>query len=129
MEDTRPPEPLTFLVVEDRKDNRPLLVRTLLRKFAGSACVECEDSEAAVAFLQRFNPAAAVVHRAVDADGVPVVEMLRQAKPDLPIVMVSGIDRRDPALRAGATEFLLYDEWLKLGTIVAEAIRKQAEVP
>jgi hypothetical protein len=42
-------------------------------------------------------------------------------------VMVSGIDRTDAALRAGATCFLNYDEWLRVGSLVTDLLgRSQA---
>jgi hypothetical protein len=36
--------------------------------------------------------------------------------------MVSGLDRSAAALKAGATVFLNYDEWLRIGTIVANLL-------
>jgi hypothetical protein len=54
--------------------------------------------------------------------GVEVVRGLRVANPTVPIVMVSGIDRRAAATEAGANAFLLYDEWLRIGTVVAELL-------
>lgn len=43
----------------------------------------------------------------------------------VPIVMVSGIDRTQPALAAGADRFLLYDEWLRIGTMVQELLAER----
>jgi hypothetical protein len=36
--------------------------------------------------------------------------------------MVSGIERTGPALAAGADGFMLYDEWLRIGTLVKEIL-------
>jgi hypothetical protein len=51
-----------------------------------------------------------------------MVGQLRLRDIDVPIVMVSGIDRTGPALAAGADRFLLYDEWLMLGTLVKDLL-------
>jgi hypothetical protein len=42
--------------------------------------------------------------------------------------MVSGIDRSEAALAAGANAFLPYDEWLRIGTVVEHYMRS-AEPP
>ena len=43
--------------------------------------------------------------------------------------MVSGIDRAAEAVAAGANLFLNYDEWLRIGTVVAELLAgAQAEI-
>lgn len=65
-------DPYSFLFVDDREESRALLGRGLLKKFSGCTCVECEDSEMAVALLGKVIYAAAVVHRAADADGAAV---------------------------------------------------------
>jgi hypothetical protein len=42
--------------------------------------------------------------------------------PEILLVMVSGIDRRQTALAAGANSFLHYDEWLRIGTVAGELL-------
>ena len=42
---------------------------------------------------------------------------------DEPIVVVSGIDRTEEVLAAGATGFLSYDQWLLLGSRVRELLK------
>jgi hypothetical protein len=69
---------------------------------------------------------AAVVHRAADIDGLPLIEMLRAARPTLSILYVSGLDAQDKAREAGATAFLNYDAWLRVGTVMEEMLRSGA---
>ena len=119
------PLPPKFLVVDDNSDSRFLLVKTLLRKFPSAQVRESQDSDAALALVKAAGLAAVVVHRAADVDGVSLVKMMRTAHAELPIVMVSGIDRSKAALAAGANAFLSYDAWLRIGSIVAELMPNQ----
>lgn len=114
---------MKFLVIDDNADSRFLLVKTLLRKFPSAVIQECQDAESAVELAQYEGLVAIITHRATEIVGLKLVPLLRAANPQVPIIMVSGIDRRADALAAGADAFLLYDEWLRLGTVVAEFIR------
>ncbi|HVU33215.1 MAG TPA: response regulator [Opitutaceae bacterium] len=111
-----------FLVIDDNAESRFLLVKTLLRKFPSAIVQECQQLESALELAAQNTLTAVVVHRVTEAGGLAIVPKLREANPTVPIVMVSGIDRRSPALAAGADEFLLYDEWLRIGTVVASLI-------
>jgi CheY-like chemotaxis protein len=114
-----------FLVVDDVAENRYLLAKTLLRKFAGSLVQECEDSTPAIAAAQQDRLSAIIVHRAVDVDGLTLIKLLRQVNPTIPIVMVSGRESCPGAIEAGATAFLNYDAWLRIGTVVEDTIRQE----
>ena len=116
------PSPHKFLIVDDNPDSRFLLVKTLLRKFPQAVLQETQDGQSAVSLAQSDGLDATVVHRAADVDGITLVRMLRQVNRTMPIVMVSGIDRTQQALEAGASSFLNYDAWLRIGTVVAEHI-------
>jgi DNA-binding NarL/FixJ family response regulator len=95
-----------------------LLVKTLLRKFPRAVIRECEDAEQAIQITRTQDVACVITHRTFETPGVELVRQLREVDPQVPIVMVSGIDRQKPALDAGATSFLSYDEWLRIGSIV-----------
>lgn len=111
-----------FLVVDDVPDSRFLLVKTLLRKFPQALVQECEDSDVAVAAAGNAKLDVIIAHRSRDVDGITLTRMLRQTNTAVPILMVSGIDRRAAAADAGANEFLNYDEWLRIGTVVANLL-------
>lgn len=113
-----------FLIVDDNSDSRFLLVKTLLRKFPQAVIQECQHSDSAVQIAQKENPTAIIAHRAADTDGITLVRFLRHVNAAVPIVMVSGFDRSKEAIAAGATQFLNYDEWLRIGTVVAELLRE-----
>jgi DNA-binding NtrC family response regulator len=111
-----------FLVVDDHVDNRFLLTKTLIRKFPNALIQECQESSVAMNAVARRELTAAIVHRAADADGLDLIMNMRAANPMLPILYVSGVDKREQGLRAGATAFLHYDAWLSVGTAVDDML-------
>jgi DNA-binding response OmpR family regulator len=117
-----------FLVVDDNADSRFLLVKTLQRKIPNAVIQEVQESETA-AYLAKNQPLAAIIaHRAADLDGISLIRTLRAANPDVIILMVSGLDRTESAIRAGATCFLNYDEWLRVGSVVTELLARSQAV-
>jgi CheY-like chemotaxis protein len=114
--------PRKVLVVDHNPDSRFLLTKTLLRKFPHVMVLECADAESAVSTAAEGELDVIVVHRAESVSGVDVIRMLREVTDSVPIIMVSGIDRSVEALAAGANFFLSYDEWLRIGTVVAELL-------
>jgi CheY-like chemotaxis protein len=116
------PSPPNFLIVDDNADSRFLLVKTLLRKFPQAVLQETQDGESAVSLVRSDHLDAVVVHRAAEIDGISLVRRLRQTNANVPIVMVSGLDRTKEAIEAGANTFLSYDAWLRIGTVVSELI-------
>lgn len=120
--------PLKFLVVDFHAESRFLLVKTLLRKFPGALIFEEDDAERATEVLRTRRISAVVTHRTFETSGVDLVRQFRAVDPQLPIVMVSGIDRADAALEAGATQFLPYDEWLRIGSVVEAHLAARAAV-
>lgn len=116
------PAALAFLVVDDNRDNRFLLTKTLARKFPGCRIYECGDSDEALKIARESMLAAAIIHRTADLEGVHMVELLRKERPSLPILAVSGYDRRQAAFRAGANAFLHYDAWLSLGLAIDDML-------
>lgn len=111
-----------FLVIDHNADSRFLLVKTLLRKFPHSRIDETDDADVAVSLARKHALSAIVSHRTENMLGVELIATLRAVNAKVPIVMVSGIDRTEPAVRAGADRFLLYDEWLRIGTVVDELL-------
>lgn len=113
---------LSFLVVDDFDDNRYLLVKTIKRRFPSATCIECRTSESALAAAAAQNPVTIIVHRTDDMSGPQLIRRLRAAGTKVPIVMVSGRSDCPEAIEAGATTFLNYDAWLRIGAIVEEIL-------
>jgi DNA-binding NtrC family response regulator len=114
-----------FLVIDFQRESRFLLVKTLIRKFPGATIRECENAEQAVQIARTQDVACIITHRTFETPGADLVRQLREVDPDVPIVMVSGLDREKAAMAAGATSFLSYDEWLRIGTIVEQHVTKR----
>jgi CheY-like chemotaxis protein len=118
-----------FLLIDDNADNRFLLAKTLIRRYPNALVQECQDSEPAMVAARRHSLTAAVVHRAADVDGVEMLQLLRKARPTLPILFVSGADVRVQAFEAGASAFLNYDAWLNVGVVVEDMLRTGVSAP
>ena len=114
--------PRRFLVIDHHRDSRFLLVKCLQRKFPDAHIDEAEEGEEAVALTAATRYSAIVTHRTREYLGTELVEILREQDNQVPIVMVSGIERSAPAIAAGADRFMLYDEWLRIGTIVKDLL-------
>lgn len=117
----------TFVVIDFHAESRFLLVKTLRRKFPAAVIHESDDAEKAIEIARAVNLAAIVTHRTFEMEGIELVRRLRDADPRVPIVMVSGIDREAAALAAGASGFLHYDQWLRIGSVVEAHMRPLEE--
>jgi DNA-binding response OmpR family regulator len=111
-----------LLVIDFDADSGSLLVRALVQKFPGTAVEWCGDYMSAERALQMPPIDAIVLHRTHEVDAVTLIRRLRKIAPTVPIIAVSGVDRSEKVRAAGATGFLNYDEWLKIGTVVANAL-------
>ena len=122
------PLPRKFLVIDDVTDSRALVVRTLLRKFPSALIQECQESNTALLAASSEDYDLIIAHRTTDLDGLTTIRMLRKVSPTVPILMISGIDRSQEAIEAGATAFHSYDQWLLIGGVAAELIATGASV-
>ncbi len=114
----------SFVIIDFHAESRYLLVKTLRRKFPEAVIHESDDAEKAIEIARAVNLAAIITHRTFEMEGAELVRRLRDADPRVPIIMVSGMDRSDVARAAGATDFLHYDEWLRIGTVVEQHLGK-----
>jgi DNA-binding NtrC family response regulator len=121
--------PRKFLIIEHNPEGQFLLSKTLKRKFPDAEVRGCQEAEAALSALQAETFDAVIVHRSADVDGATLTKQLRESNPDVVILMVSGYDRAKEALAAGATTFLSYDEWLRVGTVLADTLSAREAKP
>jgi len=119
----------TFLVIDADADGRALLVGTLMRVFPDGAVTECQDARMALKLVKGHAYDAIISHRAIGSDPETLIRAIRREKRDVPLLAVSGIDRRKQLVAAGATTFLNYEEWLMVGRTIAEMISPQSNAP
>jgi CheY-like chemotaxis protein len=115
--------PRRFLLVELNTQGFALMERTLSRRFPGAELHNFVDGREAAQRLSEGQFDAVIVHRAIAMEGVEVVRELRAINGQIPIVMMSSVNRAAAATEAGATTFLPYDAWLLLGTVLDELLR------
>ena len=111
-----------ILVVDYREESGLLLLRTMKRKFPESLVQMSADTTTALRLLAAEKFDAVVLHRTENDDAATLVKLLRGVDPEPPIVVISGIDRSREVVAVGATEFVPFDRWLLIGTVVANAI-------
>lgn len=122
------------LIVEDDAMVRRLLVRHFQKKNVAS--VEAADAEAALAFFaepdQRFDAVITDVHLP-GMTGVEMATRIRAARPDQPIVFVTGdVDEKlaARALEGGGAGYLLKPfEFFELDAAVAQALKAMPLTP
>ena len=112
-----------FLLVEHSPRDGSLLSRTLIRNFPRAKVHHSADPAECLKIARDQGFDAIVVHRATGISSEETVRMFRAAIPGVPIVMISVSDRSESALSAGASRFLLYDEWLMLGQVVSSLLK------
>ena len=98
-----------ILVVDDDEGVR-LMLRTLLEK-SGHSVIEASNGNEAVQTLQNHSPALVILDIIMpDKEGLETIMELRQSRPDLPIIAISGDGRIGPqaylddALKLGAAK-------------------------
>lgn len=122
-----PPQPLmntlrTFLLIDDKRETSYVLTKTLVRRFPAVNIYEAADKIGALEFARRKTLDAIIVRHVWDADVGTIIGELRAIRPTVPIVAVSSVDCAKAALASGADRFLNYEEWLRIGSVVAEVL-------
>jgi DNA-binding NtrC family response regulator len=123
------PTPEKVLVIDYDADNALLLTRSIRRKFPSALVVQSRDAVTTLTNVieQKFD--VLVVHRTEQIPAVELIKTVRKLDEQVVIIAVSGFDRSEDVLKAGATGFLRYDEWLRLGTVIANALQFREKSP
>ncbi len=121
-----PNAPYKFLVIDHNPESGELLTRSLHRKFPSAVVTQATELEVGAKGLISPKLDAVVLHRMFGADSAEVVTKIRERNAKVAIVVVSGIDRSEAALAAGANGFLNFDQWLLVGTVVSNAMAAAA---
>ena len=117
---------LKFLVLDLNAEGLQLLSRTLARKYPTALIYTASDIDTALEIARRRTLDVIVVHRPIGMSGRDAIRALSEISAGVPIIWVSGSDHSALAAEAGASAFLLYDEWLLLGGVVADALKQSS---
>jgi DNA-binding NtrC family response regulator len=120
-------EPKSILVIDHNSDCGVLLVRTLMRKFPATVIQICGDAITAVKAIESSRHDAIVLHRTEELSCVELLHVFRKLDPVVPIIAVSGVDRTAETMAAGATAFLSYEEWLRVGMFLQEILQRRKD--
>lgn len=110
-----------YLVVAEDPARLSHVTATLHRRFPKAVVQTCCDSALAIEAMRSRRTDAIVVHRSSDMDEIPLIEALRSTS-RAPIISFIGRQRQEQALAAGATRCLEPEEWLLVGSVIAELL-------
>ena len=86
--------PARVLIVDDDPDVRQFLVESL--DVLGFAVIQAEDGQAGLAELERSAPDLMILDFAMPGmNGAEVIKRVRQSRPDLPIILITGFAESD----------------------------------
>lgn len=115
-----------FLIIDHNADGRFLLSKTLLRKFPQSIALECAHADTATTAAATEKLDLIVAHNTGDLTGCELIDTLRAANRDVPILAVTGNPNLGPSLlQSGASQVLNFDEWLLAGNVVEALLRER----
>ncbi|HWA29435.1 MAG TPA: hypothetical protein VG734_27540 [Lacunisphaera sp.] len=111
-----------FIIIDDNRDGCFVLSRALFRHYPAATLHEFRDFESARASLASLppegGPAVVLLHRIANIGAADLVRAVRTIHERVPIVALGDPASGPQVLAAGATRFLDYEAWLRLGTLV-----------
>ncbi|MDQ2696418.1 MAG: EAL domain-containing protein [Pseudomonadota bacterium] len=117
------------LVVEDAPTDAELIIRQLRRTGIAAVSRRVETETGFRQALAEFAPDIVLSDFSLpDFDGLTALGIVRQLRPDIPFIFISGTigeDRAVAAMKEGAADFLLKDRLARLGPAVVKALEKK----
>lgn len=111
-----------FLIIDDNRDERSLLSRALVGHYPAAPAQEYRDFESArevlAGLVSEEDQTVVLVHRTQKMEGADLVRCIRKANSRIPIIALGEARAAEEVLAAGATRFLPYEAWLRLGRLV-----------
>ncbi|MEO7085766.1 MAG: PAS domain S-box protein [Gemmatimonadaceae bacterium] len=118
---------LQLLIVEDNPDDADLLLRELRRSGFDPVWSRVDTESAFLAALQNMPDIILSDYSMPHFSGLRALELLRASGRDVPFILVSGTVGEDlavQAMRDGATDYLLKDRPVRLGSSVRRALEE-----
>ena len=127
----REPSPVRLLMVEDREDHAELIVATLRRAGIPVAAHRVDSASGLSRALDAEAAELVILDCSMpDFSGPEAMEMIRRRGIDLPCVVVSatlGEERAVEMMRAGASDYVMKDNLMRLPAVVERELRDAAE--
>lgn len=121
---------LKILVAEDDKNIRTVIAKTLQN--AGFEVVECVDGEAALASFEKQHVDLVVTDIMMPRlDGDGLVIQLRKIVPDIPIIMLTALERiedKEKSFNNGADDYIVKPVSMKELVLRVKALLKRAKL-
>ncbi|MBK9519140.1 MAG: response regulator [Anaeromyxobacter sp.] len=121
---------MRVLNVEDRAQDSALIERELRKRFGAVALTRVETPEAFAAALQDGAWDLVIAdHRLPRFSSLAALAALQASGRDLPLIVVSGtmgVDFAVEAMRAGARDYLVKSDLVRLGAVVEREVRDAA---
>jgi PAS domain S-box-containing protein len=126
------PAPLRLLLLEDEPTDAELTVRQLRRDGLDFVSRRVDSRDAFVRALEEFDPSVVLADcRLPDFDGAEALLIAQAARPDLPVIMVTGALGDETAiglLKAGARDYVLKNNLVRLASAIRRALDDAREV-
>jgi DNA-binding NtrC family response regulator len=113
-----------FIIIDDNRDGRFVLSRALFRDYRTATLHEFRDLMAARELLAKLPPdggqTVVLLHRTAQLAGAELIRSVRALHPGVILVALGAPASARTAIEAGATCFLEYEAWLRLGPMIKE---------
>lgn len=120
-------KPLKVLLVEDNPDDAELIIRQLHQAGFTLDCHRVETERDYLTELARQPDIILSDYSLPQFNGLQAMELLRDSGRNIPFILISGTVGEDVAVTAmkhGATDYLLKDRVVRLGSAVERALRE-----
>src|SRR5882757_2905289 len=121
-------KPLNLLIVEDIQDDADLLLAALRRAGFDSKWKRVQTEPDFLAELKKLPDIILSDYSMPQFTGLRAAELLRASGLNIPFILISGTVGEDvavEAMRHGATDYLLKDRIVRLGSAVQRALEQQ----
>jgi len=113
-----------FLIIDDNRDGRFVLSRALFQKYRSATLHEFRDLAAARESLEKLpldgGQTVVLLHRTPQLEGAALIRSVRALHRRVLIVALGDPAIAGQAIEAGATCFLEYAAWLRLGPMIKD---------
>jgi DNA-binding NtrC family response regulator len=111
-----------FIIIDDNRDERFVLSRALFCHYPAATLHEHREFDSARDALVKLpgdgGQAVVLLHRIPGAEGVGLIRAMRELHGQVTMIALGDPADARKALEAGATQFLDYEAWLRLGTLI-----------